>query len=236
MSEFIQGLHGYLTSSPLLAFVAVFLGGLLTSFEPCIYTMLPVTVAFIGSQSGGSKLKGFFLSLVYVMGIAFMYSALGAAAALTGSLFGQISSKPWVNLLMGNICIVLGLSMFDLFTIRMPSFIANLQAKRVGSGGFVTIFFLGLFSGLVVGPCTAAVLGVTLAYVATTHNILFGVSLLFTFSMGMGVIIIIIGTFAGILLALPKAGPWMEKVRKFLGAVLIVLGERFIYIAGKNSL
>jgi cytochrome c-type biogenesis protein len=236
MNEFLQGFHGYLISSPLLAYAAVFIGGVLTSFEPCIYTMLPVTVAFIGSQSGGSRLKGFFLSLVYVSGIAFMYSMLGALAALTGSLFGEISSKPWVNLLMGNLCIILGLSMFDLFMIRMPSFITNLQAKRVGRGGFLTIFFLGLFSGLVIGPCTAAVLGVTLAYVATTRHILFGVSLLFTFSMGMGVIIIVIGTFAGMLLALPKAGPWMEKVRKFMGAVLIILGERFIYIAGKNSL
>ncbi|MDQ7824513.1 MAG: cytochrome c biogenesis protein CcdA [Candidatus Eremiobacteraeota bacterium] len=235
MNEFVGHLGSYLTSSPLLAFAAVFLGGILTSFEPCIYTMLPITVSFIGSQAGGSRFKGFFLSFVYVMGMALMYSALGAIAALTGSLFGEISQKPAVNLIMGNVCIILGLSMFDLFSIRMPSFIANLQSKKVGSG-YVAIFFLGIFSGLVVGPCTAAVLGVTLAYVASKQNMLFGISLLFTYSLGMGLIILAIGTFAGILMSLPKAGPWMERVRRFMGAVLIGIGEYFIFIAGQKSI
>jgi thiol:disulfide interchange protein DsbD len=101
--------------------------------------------------------------------------------------------------------------------------------------GFVTIFFLGLFSGFVVGPCTASVLGVTLAYVASHQNVLFGISLLFTFSMGMGVIIILLGTFAGMLLSLPKAGPWMEKIRRFMGFVLIGIGEYFLYLMGKFS-
>jgi len=235
MTELFQNLGSTIVSSPLLAYAAVFLGGIVTSFEPCIYTMLPITVAFIGSQSGGSKFRGFLLSLVYVMGIAVTYSALGAVAALTGTLFGRISSSPAVHFIMGNVCIILGLSMFDLFTIRMPSFITNLQSKKIGRG-FVTIFFLGLFSGLVIGPCTAAVLGVVLAYVATKQHIFYGVSLLFTFSMGMGVIVIIIGTFAGILLSLPKAGPWMEKVRRFMGIVLIGLGEYYLYLMGKNSM
>ena len=234
MSEFVANLNLYLHHSPFLAFAAVFLGGVLTSFEPCIYTMIPITVAFIASQSQGSKLKGFFLSVVYVLGIAATYSTLGAIAALTGSLFGQISVNPVVNLILGNICILLGLSMFDLFTIKMPAFISNLSSKTIGKG-FITIFFLGLFSGLVAGPCTAAVLGVVLAYVATKQSIIFGVSLLFTFSMGMGVLLILIGTFTGFLLNLPPAGPWMEKVRKALGVFLIALGEYFIYQAGKFS-
>ena len=232
--DFISGLSQYISSSPLLAHLAVFGGGVLTSFEPCIYTMLPITVAFIGSQSGGSRMKGFFLSVVYVLGIAITYSALGAIAALTGSLFGKLSSQPVVYLILGNICILLGLSNFDLFSIRLPSFLSGLQSKRVGKG-FVTIFFLGLFSGFVVGPCTASVLGVTLAYVASHQNVLFGISLLFTFSMGMGVIIILLGTFAGMLLSLPKAGPWMEKIRRFMGFVLIGIGEYFLYLMGKFS-
>lgn len=232
MSDLTQALQHSLYSSPLLAFGAAFAGGVLTSFEPCIYTMLPITVTFIGSQSGGSKLKGFFLSVVYVLGMALTYSALGAMAALTKSLFGEQSRNPWVNLAMGNICIILGLSMFDLFVIRMPSALANLQSRKIGRG-FVTIFFLGVFSGFVVGPCTAAVLGVLLSYVALKQNILLGTALLFTFSIGMGVIVIIVGTFAGALIALPKPGPWMEKLRRAMGAVLIGIGEYFIFTAGK---
>lgn len=235
MNEFLQGLNTYLHSAPLLAFFAVFIGGILTSFEPCIYVMLPITVAVIGSQSEGKKLKSFLMSVVYVSGISVTYSALGAIAALTGSIFGSMSTKPIVNFIMGNICILLGLSMFDIFHIKIPSFISNLQGKRIGKG-FTMIFFLGIFSGLVAGPCTAAVLGVTLAYVATKQNLFFGISLLFTFSIGMGILLIIIGTFTGILTSIPKAGPWMEKIRKILGIILICIGEYFLYITGKFSI
>lgn len=235
MNELVNNLKIALENSSLLAYVFVFIGGILTSFEPCIYTMLPVTVAFISSQSGGSKLKGFILSIIYVLGISITYSTLGAIASLTGAfIVGEISSKPITNIIIGSVCILLALSMFDVFTIRMPSFITNLQSKRIGKG-FVTIFFLGLISGFVVGPCTAAVLGVTLVYVGTRQNVLFGISLLFTYSVGMGLILIIIGTFAGVLMALPKAGPWLEKVRKFMGFVLLAIGMYFIFLAGKLS-
>ncbi|OGS20549.1 MAG: hypothetical protein A2252_09830 [Elusimicrobia bacterium RIFOXYA2_FULL_39_19] len=235
MNEFIQGLGGYLQAHSVLAYAAVFVGGIMTSFEPCIYTMIPITVAVIGSHSGGSKGRGFFLSIIYVLGIAFTYSTLGAVAALSGRMFGSISVSPLANLVVGNVCILLGLSMFDMFSIPVPKFISNLQGKKIGKG-YVTIFFLGIFSGLVAGPCTAAVLGVTLAYVATKQNVLFGVSLLFTFSVGMGLILILIGTFAGFLMALPKAGPWMERLRKVMGFVLIGIGEYFIFLAGKFTI
>lgn len=231
MNELVAGLKTALEQTPMLAYIYIFIGGILTSFEPCIYTMLPITTAFISSQSGGSKLKGFFLSVIYVLGIAVTYSALGAIAALTGSIFGEISATPITNILMGNVCIILGLTMFDIFTIKVPAFIANLQSKKIGKG-FVTIFFLGLISGFVIGPCAAAVLGTALAYVATKQNVLFGVSLLFTYSIGMGVILIIIGTFAGFILSLPKPGPWMGRIRKAIGFILIGIGEFFIYKAG----
>ena len=92
---------------------------------------------------------------------------------------------------------------------------------------------MGIISGLVAGPCTAAVLAALLAYVAAKHNLIYGVSLLFTFSMGMGVLLILIGTFAGILVALPKPGPWMEKVKKGIGWALIFLGEYFLVQMGR---
>ncbi|MCX5777252.1 MAG: sulfite exporter TauE/SafE family protein [Candidatus Firestonebacteria bacterium] len=212
----------------LLAYGLIFLAGILTSFEPCIYTMLPVTVTFISTQAGGSKIKGFFLSVIYVLGIAVTYTILGMAAALTGSVFGQLQSSIWPNILMGVVCIGLALSMFDLYEIRIPAFISNLAGKRVGSG-YITIFFLGLISGLVVGPCAGAVLLVALAYVAKSHNVLFGGTLLFTFSMGMGILLLIVGTFSGLLMALPKAGQWMSKIRKFMGVAMIVIGLYFFY-------
>ena len=232
MEQFLANINIYLKQSPLLAYVAAFLGGLSTSFEPCIYTMIPITVAFIGSKASGSKLRGLILSIFYVLGVSTTYSALGAFAALSGKLFGQVSSKPWVYLLLGNIFIILGLSMLGVFTFRFPAFLGRIRPKTQGKG-FFTIYILGIVSGLVAGPCTAAVLAALLAYVATKQNLIYGVSLLFTFSMGMGVLLIIVGTFAGVIVALPKPGPWMERVKKGIGWALILLGEYFLVQMGR---
>jgi len=235
MTEILNQLAGNLKMAlqhdSFLAYGLIFLAGILTSFEPCIYTMLPVTVTFISKYSGGSRLKGFFLSVIYVLGIAITYTVLGVVVAMTaGSVFGQFQTSIWPNLLMGLVCIGLALSMFDLYEIRMPAFITNLAGKKVGSG-FFSIFFLGLISGLVVGPCAGAVLLVALAYVARSHNVFFGGSLLFTFSMGMGVLLLIVGTFSGLLMSIPKAGEWMIKIRKFMGVAMIIIGLYFLYQA-----
>ncbi|MCX5716046.1 MAG: sulfite exporter TauE/SafE family protein [Candidatus Omnitrophica bacterium] len=232
MEQFLSNINSYLTQSPVLAYLAAFLGGISTSFEPCIYTMIPITVAFIGSKAGGSKLRGFFLSIFYVLGVATTYSALGAFAALSGRLFGQVSANPLVYLLLGNIFILMGLSMLGVFTFRFPAAFGRLRPNTQGKG-FFTIYVLGIVSGLVAGPCTAAVLAALLSYVATKQNLIYGVSLLFTFSMGMGVLLILVGTSAGVILALPKPGPWMEKVKKGIGWILILLGEYFLVQMGR---
>jgi len=94
---------------------------------------------------------------------------------------------------------------------------------------------MGMVSGLILGPCTAPVLGVILGYVATKQNIALGMSLLFVFALGMGTMLIVLGTFAGLLKSLPKAGPWMVWVQKSFGAVFIVMGEYFLFTAGRFS-
>ncbi len=232
MDQFLANINLYLKQSPALTYVAAFLGGVSTSFEPCIYTMIPITVAFISSKAGGSKLRGLVLAIFYVLGIATMYSGLGAFAALTGRIFGQTSQNPWVYLLLGNIFIILGLSMLGVFTFRFPAFLGRIHPKTQ-SRGFFAIYILGIVSGLVTGPCTAAVLAALLSYVATRQNLIYGVSLLFTFSMGMGVLLLLVGAFAGVLVALPKPGPWMERVRKAIGWVLILFGEYFLVQMGR---
>jgi len=230
--HFFNNINLYLTQSPLLAYAAAFAGGLSTSFEPCIYTMIPITVAFIASKSGGSRLRGLVLSIFYVLGVSTTYSALGAFAALSGKLFGQVSASPWAYLLLGNIFILLGLSMLGVFTFKFPAFLGRIRPKTQGKG-FFTIYLLGIISGLVAGPCTAAVLAALLTYVATKQNLAYGVSLLFTFSLGMGVLLILVGTFAGFLVAMPKPGPWMERVKKAMGWALILFGEYFLIQTGR---
>jgi len=229
MEELISNIELYLKASLIMSFIAAFLGGVLVSFTPCIYPMIPITASFVGGRSiGGSKAKGFFLSLFYVIGVAVTYSALGVFAATTGRLFGDISSNPFMYFIIANIIIVLGLGMLDVFTI--PMIAPKSSTKR---GGFLGVFLLGVVSGFVAGPCTTPVLGVLLAYVASTQNILLGGCLLFVFAIGMSIILIIVGTFSGVMAALPKSGDWMVRIKKVLGVLMIGVGEYFLIKMGQ---
>jgi thiol:disulfide interchange protein DsbD len=192
---FIQ-LQTYLNETSLLAYLVVFLGGILVSFTPCVYPLIPITVGYIGSHSQRSKLRGFILSLFYVLGVAIIYSALGAFASLTGKLFGEVGSSPISYFIVANVCILLGLSLLEVFNLRLPAFLSNLQPKR-RTEGLLGAFSLGLVSGLIVGPCTALVLGALLVYVGTKQNVLFGMTLLFTFAYGMGALLNFSGHICG---------------------------------------
>lgn len=201
------------------------------SFTPCMYPMVPITIAFIGAHSSGSKVKSLSLSIVYVLGMSVTYTILAAVAALTGKLFGQIQTNPWTLFIVANICILMGLSMLEVFVlpIRVPGFLAKAQTKKRGLAGS---FLIGAMSGLVVGPCTTPVLAVLLSFVATSQNIVFGMSLFFIFAFGMGTLLIALGTFAGLLTSLPKSGMWMTKVSHMCGWILLAVGEYFLIQAG----
>jgi cytochrome c-type biogenesis protein len=232
IENFINGLSAYLQESVFLSFLAVYLGGVLISFTPCIYPVIPITVGFIGAR-GGSKSRSFFLSLIYVLGMAVTYTILGAFAALSGKLFGQIQSNPWTYFVIGNICIIMGLSMLDVFSlsVRTPGFITRVQSKKrtEGIGGS---FCVGAVSGLVMGPCTAPVLAVILSYAATRQNVAFAAGLMFVFACGMGTLLILVGTFAGLLAGIPKSGVWMVRISRLFGWILLGAGEYFLINAG----
>jgi thiol:disulfide interchange protein DsbD len=233
IENFVNGLSQYLTGSYALAYLAVYLGGILVSFTPCIYPVAPITVAFIGSHSGGSRFKGFLLSVLYVLGMAITYTILGGVAALSGKLFGQIQANPWVNIVIANLCIFMGLSMLDVFSLpsRNPQFITRVQPRR-NRKGILGSFLIGAASGLVIGPCTAPVLFVLLGYVASRQSFFFGMTLLFFFAFGMGTILILLGTFAGVLANMPKSGAWMNRISHVCGWILLAMGEYFLIMAG----
>lgn len=233
VENFIGGLTAYMQGSYLLSYVAVYLGGLLVSFTPCIYPVVPITIAFIGARGSGSRSRAFFLSLIYVLGMAATYTVMGAVAALSGKLFGQIQSNPWTYFLIGNLCILMGLSMLDVFhlNIRTPEFVTRVQPRKKTSG-MVGSFFVGAASGLVMGPCTAPVLAVVLGYAATRENVAFASSLMFVFALGMGTLLILIGTFAGLLASIPKSGAWMVRISRIFGWLLLAVGEYFLINAG----
>jgi cytochrome c-type biogenesis protein len=237
IENLVNNLSLYMQGSVFLAFLAAYLGGLVISFTPCTYPLIPVTVGFIGAQGSSSKLRGFFLSLFYVGGLAFTYSILGGAAALSGKLFGQMQTTPWTYLIMGNLCLIMGLSMLDVFSISLPvpQKLMKLTDNKNKKGYFAS-FLMGAVSGVVIGPCTAPALAVLLGYVAVKTNLLLGMTLLFVFAVGMGTLLIIVGTFAGVIAALPKSGKWMTKIKFIFGLILIGAAEYFLYTAGVLSI
>jgi len=235
MFDFIGNFDSYVQGAPLLALAAAFAAGLLTSFTPCVYPLIPVTVAVIGARSVGTKTRALLLSLVYVLGLATVYAGLGAFAALSGQLFGEISTNKWTYLAVGNIFLLFGLSMLDVFTLQFTS-LQKLSKPRQGSAGVLSAFFMGGVSALIAGPCTTPVLGTMLGFVALRQNITFGIAMLFVFSLGLGTLLILVGTFAGVLSALPKSGGWMVGIKKIFGFFMIIIGEIFILKAGQLML
>ncbi len=229
VEQFIGGIEIYLKASIVLSFCAAFASGLLTSFTPCIYPMIPITAGFVSSGNlNGSKFRGFFLSLFYVVGMAVTYACLGVFAALTGSLFGGVSSNPWTHLFVANVMILFGLGMLDVF--NFPTLGKDFSVEGHGLPG---AFIMGLASGFIAAPCSAPMVGALLAYVASTQNAVYGGSLLFIFALGMGALLLLIGTFSGIVASLPKSGVWMVRIKKGLGLGMIGIGEYFLIKMGQ---
>ncbi len=197
----------------------------MVSFTPCLYPLLPIIVTYIGAEGVSSRKRGLVLSLIYVTGLSITYAVLGLIAAVTGSIFGEFSSLPWVRIVAGVVILLFGFSLWR-GTGGGFRLILNVPILRK-PGTYLSCLILGLTSGLVVGPCTAPVLGSILTFVATKRNFVYGAFLLFSFAYGMGLLLILAGTFSSFLALLPKSGRWMESIRKLCAAILFIAG---IYI------
>jgi thiol:disulfide interchange protein DsbD len=208
-----------LNRGSLVAILLVFVGGILLSFTPCVYPVIPITVGYIGARAQGKPLRGFILSLAFVLGIAVVYSALGIFSAATGTLFGSISGSPGVRYFVVAVFVIMGFSMIGAFDINLPaSWQGKLQGgERKGLGG---AFIIGMVSSLVIAPCVGPVLVALLTWVAQSGSIFLGFMYLFVLSLGLGMLFLVIGTLSGALTALPQAGAWMDAIKKFFGILL----------------
>ena len=228
MDLFLSQFDTYLQTSLFSSLVVAYVGGVLASLTPCVYPMIPITAGVIGHANvGGSKLRGFFLSLTYVLGMALTYAALGIFAASTGRFFGAINSSPWTFLLVGNMILLFALGMLDVF--HLPTITGLSSGKQMGRTG---IFLAGVAAALVAGPCTTPVLGTLLAYTASSKSLMLGGLLLFVFSLGMGALLLGVGTCSSFLTALPRSGAWMVKIKKAMGVMMLLLAEYFFMKAG----
>ncbi|MDR0577958.1 MAG: protein-disulfide reductase DsbD [Candidatus Accumulibacter sp.] len=213
-------------ASPSWAMVSFFGFGLLLSLTPCTFPMLPILSGIIvGAGRGGqpvSRRRALALSLAYVLGMAAAYAVAGAAAGLSGALISGALQNAWVLGGFALIFVVLALSMFGLFELRLPFFPrggASESAARLRGGSLPGVALMGALSALIVGPCVAAPLAGALLYIGGTGDAPFGGLALFCMALGMGTPLLAVGASAGALL--PRAGPWMVSVNRFLGALLL---------------
>lgn len=206
----------------LLTILSVFGFGVLVSLTPCVYPMIPITLGIIGARSAGQKaLIGFLRSVIFVLGIAVVYSALGYFAARTGRFFGFLLQNKWVIGAIAAFFIAMGLSMMDFFTIQMPTGIAGKLQTGANRGGFAGAFLLGMVTAVVASPCGSPVLASILAISAKSGKEFVGFVLLFSHALGIGLLFLVLGAFPAFIKAIPKSGAWMDDIKKFLGLVLI---------------
>jgi len=210
-----------------LAFILVYAGGILTSMSPCILTMIPVIVGYIGGYRGnetGSRLKGFSMSVAFVLGLSVTFAVFGIAAVLLGKIFGQIG-ETWYYI-MATIAILMGLQLMGVINIPFPT----LQKLPSARGGLVSSFLIGMVFGLVASPCATPVLAVIVTYVASTQNFYYGAGLLFVYGLGHGLPLIIAGTFTATIKQLPRFQKYSHYISLASGGILILLGLYFLIL------
>lgn len=210
-----------------ISFIAVYVGGVLTSISPCVLTMIPVIIGYIGGYGDHqeqSKFRGFLLSTVFVLGMSVTFAVFGVVAVALGRVFGQVGDI-WYYVLAA-IAILMGLQLLGVINIRFPT-LKLMPAKKEG---FFAPFILGMAFGLVASPCATPVLAVIIAYVASTGNHYYGAGLLFTYGMGHGLPLIIAGTFTAVIKQLPRFHRYTNYITMTSGAILILLGLYFLIL------
>jgi len=206
--------------------IASFFGfGLLLAFTPCMLPMVPILSGVIAGRGHHlTRMHGFLLSAAYVLGMAITYALAGVAAGLSGAMLSAALQSPWVLGSFAAVFVALALAMFGLYELQLPVALQSRLAEtssRVPGGHFLGVFTMGILSALIVGPCIAAPLAGALLYISQSRDVVLGGSALFAMALGMGVPLLVLGASAGGLL--PKAGPWMDTVKRFFGVLLLAV-------------
>lgn len=245
-SELKSALEAGTILSSFTALVLAYLGGILSSFTPCIYPMIPITMGFIGGTAERSVKTGWILSSFYVLGMAAIYTVLGIVASVSGKIFGTMTNTPTWYLVLGQIMILSSLWMMDVIKFDPNVWMQKLTRLRASKsskdsipgiverneGTVLGAFILGASSGFIAAPCTTPVLTTILSFIANTKSIVFGAALMFAFACGLGTILVLVGTFTGAMKLMPRSGRWLQSIKVISGLLILALGEYFVFKAG----
>jgi thiol:disulfide interchange protein DsbD len=221
----LSAIASLLGGGRLLAIVPAFiLLGLGLAFTPCVLPMVPILSSIIVGEGQVPRSRGFILSLAYSLGMAIVYTALGVAAGLVGEGLAAALQNPWVLGAFALLMVAMSLSMFGFYQLQAPAALQTRLASASGrqaSGKLAGVFVMGAISALIVGPCVAAPLAGALVYISQTRNVLVGGAALFSMALGMSIPLLLVGVSAGSLL--PRAGAWMEAVKRFFGVLMLAM-------------
>ncbi len=213
--------------------VFFFVVGIGLAFTPCVFPMFPILSSLIAGQKHLSTRKAFSLSFVYVQGMAITYALLGLVVAYFGGHIQGYLQHPYVLISFSLLFVLLALSMFGFYEIRLPQGMMERLTKvsnKQQGGNYAGVFLMGVLSGLIASPCTTAPLSAALLYVAQSGDYMIGALTLYALSLGMGLPLLLLGTSGGKLL--PKAGGWMEQVKTLFGLLMLfvplILLERIL--------
>jgi thiol:disulfide interchange protein DsbD len=206
------------------AMLVSFLAGIGTSLTPCVYPMIAITVSVFGARKTTSRAEGALLSTSFVGGMALLFTGLGVAASLTGGVFGDELSKPYIAGPLALVFLALAASMFGAFELALPHSWTT-RLSEAGGIGHKGAFVLGMASSIIAAPCVGPVLGLLLPWIGTTGNISFGIACMLAYSLGMGLLFWVVGTFA---VTLPKSGRWMEWVKSAFGLLMVASALYFV--------
>ena len=246
MTEFLQEMvEKTLSSGSILAYAAIFFGGVVAGFTPCVYPVLPLTIGYIGNSADGKKGRAALLSVILVGGMALIYAVVGMIVTAIGVPFGSLLGNGWVLSAIAVFFMLMALFLMDVFTFPTLGFLGGLSGKASKRKGMVGALLVGGATGLVVGPCTGPILAVVLLYISTglreAHGLAYAVQVaggglkLFLFGLGQGALIVICGIFAGLLTRLPKAGQWMVWLKKGFALIIMLWACLLFIFIGQNT-
>jgi len=228
MEIFLNHLSQSLSENPFLAYLGVFIGGILSSTSPCVLATIPLVIGYVGGYSEGDRRKALLYSLTFILGLSLTFTILGAIASLMGGLFGMVS-RTWY-FIVGGVAIAIGLHLIGLFEWSLPVPV-HLQPKQRGILG---AFLLGIFFGIVSSPCATPVLALILTFVASKGEVAYGTSLLFVYALGHCALIFVAGTATGFAESFIKSKgisnitTWGKRV----GGIIVVLVGIYLFYLG----
>lgn len=224
MEALMQNIGTIIQNQQGLAFIAVFVGGLVSASSPCVLAAIPLIIGYVGGYSEGNKKKAALYSLVFVLGLSITFTLLGAAASVMGQFLGFMGR--WLYLGLALIAILMGLQLIGIISIPLPF----QKTRAVKTKGLIGAFLLGMLTGTVSSPCATPVLAVILAYVSTQGDMLYGGSLLFVYALGHCALIFIAGLSIGFTESIVSSRGiknFSLYSKKFSGAILIIVGIYF---------